>query len=81
LAPCASPKNADAVSTLERLVQDAPDRALNKINALDLAASEGLDEEIVIATLLNAVRLGIFEMSWNVMCPSCAGVSSLPMQA
>jgi class 3 adenylate cyclase len=67
-------QNADAVSTFERLVRDAPDRALNKINALDLAANEGLDEETVIAALLNAVRLGIFEMSWNVMCPSCAGV-------
>src|SRR5262249_43925393 len=33
-------------------------------------------EEHVIAALLNAVGLGIFEMSWNVMCPSCAGVIS-----
>ena len=53
---------------LEDMVLDAPDHALNKINALDLAAKEGLDEERVIAALLNAVRLGIFEMSWNVMC-------------
>jgi class 3 adenylate cyclase len=66
----------DVVGTLERMVRDAPDHALNKINALDLAASEGLDEERVIAALLNAVGLGIFEMTWNVMCPSCAGVLS-----
>jgi hypothetical protein len=45
-------------------------------NALDLAAKEGIDEERVIAALLNAVGLGIFEMSWNVICPSCAGVLS-----
>jgi len=67
-------QDADAVAMLERMVLDAPDHALNRINALDLAAKEGLDEERVIAALLNAVRLGIFEMSWNVMCPSCAGV-------
>ena len=66
----------DAVAMLERLVRDAPDHALIKINALDLAASEGIGEERVIAALLNAVSLGIFEMSWNVMCPSCAGVLS-----
>jgi len=66
----------DAVAMLERLVRDAPDHALIKINALDLAAKEGLDEERVIAALLNAVGLGILEMSWNVMCPSCAGVLS-----
>src|SRR2546428_6043500 len=66
----------DAVTMLERMVHDAPDHALTKINALDLAAKEGIGEEQVIAALLNAVGLGIFEMSWNVMCPSCAGVIS-----
>ena len=30
---------------LERMVRDAPDHALNKINALDLAAREGLGED------------------------------------
>jgi class 3 adenylate cyclase len=66
----------DLVAMLERMVRDAPDHALNKINALDLATKEGVGEERIIAALLNAVRLGIFEMSWNVMCPSCAGVLS-----
>jgi class 3 adenylate cyclase len=66
----------DVVAMLERMVRDAPDHALNKINALDLAAREGIDEDRVIAALLNAVGLGIFEMTWNVMCPSCAGVLS-----
>ena len=66
----------DVVAMLERMVRDAPDHALNKMNALDLAAKEGVGEERVIAALLNAVRLGIFEMSWNVMCSSCAGVLS-----
>src|SRR3984893_7558945 len=63
----------DVVDMLERMVRDAPDHALNKMNALDLAAREGIDEERVIAALLNAVRLGMFEMTWNVMCPSGAG--------
>src|SRR3979411_1616643 len=66
----------DVVDMLERMVRDAPDHALNKMNALDLAAREDIDEERVIAALLNAVGLGIFEMTWNVMCPSCAGVLS-----
>jgi class 3 adenylate cyclase len=66
----------DVVDMLERLVRDAPDHALNKMNALDLAAKEGLGEERVIAACLNAVGLGMLEMTWNVMCPSCAGVLS-----
>ena len=64
------------VDMLERMVRDAPDHALNKMNAIDLAAKHGLDAERVIAALLNAVGLGMFEMTWNVMCPSCAGVLS-----
>jgi class 3 adenylate cyclase len=65
---------ADAVSTIERMVRDAPDHALNKINAIDLAAREGVDEEHLIGALLHAARIGLFEMSWNVICRSCAGI-------
>jgi len=46
------------VDVLERMVREAPDHALNKINALDVARSEGVDEERVIAALLNAVQTG-----------------------
>src|SRR5438477_3242393 len=66
----------DVADVLERMTRDAADHALNKINALDLAAREDLAEERVIAALLQAVGLGIFEMTWSVMCPSCAGVLS-----
>jgi class 3 adenylate cyclase len=66
----------NVVSMLERMVRDAPDHALNKMNALDLAVRDDVGEEQVIAALLNAVGLGMFEMTWNVMCPSCAGVLS-----
>src|SRR3979411_1838340 len=66
----------DVVDMLERMVRDAPDHALNKMNALDLAAREGIEEERGIAGLLHAVGLGIVEMTWNVMCLSCAGVLS-----
>ena len=35
------------VDMLERMVRDAPDHALNKMNALDLAGTAGIDEERV----------------------------------
>jgi class 3 adenylate cyclase len=70
------PADGSVVDMLERMVRDAPDHALNRMNALDLAAKEGLDEERVIAAFLNAVGLGMLEMTWSVMCPSCAGVLS-----
>jgi len=64
------------VDMLERMVREAPDHALNRMNPLDLAASAGVSEERVIAALLHAVALGMLEMTWSVMCPSCAGVLS-----
>jgi len=64
----------EAVSAIEAMVRDAPDRRLSRINALDFAAKTGLDEDRVIAAFLHAARLGLFELSWNVLCPGCGGV-------
>ena len=66
--------DANAVATLERLVREAPDRALNRINVLDFATRHGLGEELTIAAFLHATRIGLFELSWNVLCPGCGGV-------
>src|SRR5579864_8988371 len=64
----------ETVGAIEGFVADAPDRALCRINLLDFAARQRLDEEDVIAAFLHAARLGIFELSWNVLCPGCGGV-------
>src|SRR5215211_742358 len=63
-----------AVAAIEQLVREAPDHALYRTNALAFAARNGLDEEPVIAAFLHAARLGLFELSWNVLCPGCGGV-------
>ncbi len=44
------------------------------MNPCALAAEAGVPENDVIAALLHAVRLGLFEMSWNILCPHCNGV-------
>jgi class 3 adenylate cyclase len=62
------------VDAIEELVRDASDRALCRVNVLDFAAKRGLDEERAIAAFLHAARLGLFELSWNVLCPGCGGV-------
>src|SRR6202163_3464513 len=64
----------DVVCAIEALVRDAPDNRLNRINALAFAAKRGLNEDRVIAAFLHAARLGLFELSWNVLCPGCGGV-------
>jgi len=61
-------------AAIEALVRDAPDRALCRVNVVDFAIQHELDAEQTIAAFLHAARLGIFELSWNVLCPGCAGV-------
>ena len=66
--------DAESVRAITALVHDAPDGDLVRLNPLDFADRRGLDPEKVIAALLQATRLGIFELSWNVLCSHCRGV-------
>jgi class 3 adenylate cyclase len=66
--------DAQAVDRIEQLIERGADRDLNRINVLAFAAQHGLDPQEVVAAFLNAARLGLFEISWNVLCPSCGGV-------
>ena len=62
------------VAAIASLVSEGSDRELCRINVLDFAAKHGLDEEKTIGAFLHAARLGLFELSWNVLCPGCGGV-------
>ena len=64
----------NAVAAIEKLVAQGRDHQLSRVNVLDFAARQGLDEEKTIAAFLHAARLGLFELSWNVLCPGCGGV-------
>ena len=64
----------NCVAAMERLVQKGPDRALARINVLDFARREKLNEDRAISAFLHAAQVGLFDMSWNVLCPSCGGV-------
>src|ERR1051326_1341115 len=64
----------ETAAEIERFVGEAPDRALCRINVVDFAARRGLNEEGAVAPFLRGARLGIVELSWNVLCPGCGGV-------
>ena len=66
--------DAGVVAAIERMVHDAADRELSRVNVLDFAHAHNLDEERSIAAFLHAARLGLFDLSWNVLCPGCGGV-------
>jgi class 3 adenylate cyclase len=71
LKQAADPAVADAIA---HLIDHGKDHELNRINALDFSRRTGLDEERVISGFLQASRLGLFDLTWNVLCPGCGGV-------
>jgi class 3 adenylate cyclase len=66
--------DTEAAEAIEQLVRDAPDRALCRVNVIDFARRARVDEERAVTAFLHAARLGLFELSWNVLCPGCGGV-------
>jgi class 3 adenylate cyclase len=62
------------VRAIEKVIQNGLDRELCRINALAFAAKHRLDEDDVIGAFLHGARLGVFDMSWNILCPACGGV-------
>lgn len=71
LKQTADPSVADAIAGL---IENGEDAELNRINVLDFSSRGGFDEEKVISGFLHASRLGLFDLTWNVLCPGCGGV-------
>jgi len=71
LKQTADPAVADAIAGL---IESGEDAELNRINVLDFSSRGGFDEEKVISGFLHASRLGLFDLTWNVLCPGCGGV-------
>jgi class 3 adenylate cyclase len=69
-------KTSDAAvaDAIERAVQQAGDAELFRVNVLAWAAERELDEDRAIDAFVHAANLGLFEMSWNLLCPACGGV-------
>jgi class 3 adenylate cyclase len=63
-----------AVAAMEALVAQGPDRALNRINVIDFARDHGVAVDKAVNAFVRASRLGLFDMSWNILCPGCSGV-------
>jgi class 3 adenylate cyclase len=61
-------------AAIEGLVRDGSDFDLLRVNVPAFAARNALDEEQAITGFLHAASLGLFDLSWNVLCPGCGGV-------
>ena len=64
----------EVAAALERWTYDAADERLVRIDVLDFARHHGLVEGEAIDGFVHAAKVGLFEMSWNLICPGCGGV-------
>ncbi|MCC2677931.1 MAG: adenylate/guanylate cyclase protein [Pseudobdellovibrio sp.] len=63
-----------AIATkLSQFIQTGDDFELESIRALKLAKEWNENPKDVIVTCLHATRLGLLNISWNVVCPHCRG--------
>lgn len=64
----------EVAECISQLVREGRDADLLRINVPALARHRGIAEEALINGFLHAAALGIFDISWNVLCPGCGGV-------
>ena len=62
------------VSKLESHIRSAEDEALFRINPFNFASEKNIGEVEAIDLFLHATAVGLFEMSWLLLCPKCSCV-------
>ena len=63
-----SPK---ALEKVESLIREGSDFDLFRVNPVRFAADRGLVEHDSIDAFLHGARNGMFQMEWNLVCPTC----------
>ena len=62
------------ISKLESHLRSAKDKPLFRINPIAFAADKNIPEVETIDLFLHATSVGLFEMSWMLVCPLCSCV-------
>jgi len=66
--------DSNLVRRIVELVEHGDDMNLHRIQVRPLARRLGVDERALLGAFLVATRAGLFELSWDVICPHCRGV-------
>ena len=65
----ARPWSPRVISKLETLIRSGDDHSLYRVNSLAFARERAMAEPEAIDLFLHAARSGLFDMSWDVLCP------------
>lgn len=64
----------EVVSAIRTYIENAAPPRLQQMSAYRMADEWELPRDEVLAAFLYGTRLGLFDLEWNVHCPSCTGV-------
>ncbi|HXQ32456.1 MAG TPA: DUF5939 domain-containing protein, partial [Anaerolineales bacterium] len=67
--------NPSLVARLQSFLNDADELSLQHIRPYALADHWNENRRAVLEMFLRATRAGIFDMSWDLLCPSCRGTT------
>jgi class 3 adenylate cyclase len=67
--------DASLVARLEEFLDHADELSLQRIRPYALADHWEVNRRAVLEMFLRATRAGIFDMSWDLLCPSCRGIT------
>ena len=63
--------DANVIATIMEAIRSGPDADLVRIRPFELADTHALDPKETLRTLLHAVTVGVVELRWALVCPSC----------
>ncbi len=67
--------NPELLNRLEEFLDHADDLSIQRIRPYALADHWKTNRRAVLEMFLRATRAGIFDMSWDLLCPSCRGIT------
>jgi class 3 adenylate cyclase len=66
---------SNLVQQFEDFLDKADDLSLQRVRPYSLADRWSVDRRAVLEMFLRATRAGILDMSWDILCPSCRGMT------
>ena len=67
--------NPELITRLEDYLDHADDLSIQRIRPSALADHWKTNRRAVLEMFLRSTRAGIFDMSWDLLCPSCRGIT------
>lgn len=68
--------NPEVVQTMEKILGNANEMELFRINPIKFSEAHGLPLDAALDFFIHGAKIGLFNFEWNMLCPSCGGVTN-----